>query len=108
MKKLIALTAALLSLSTFASGYDKTEIVWIKSAPTAQAAYGQAMEMVEEINGDRWGRTRFSYLNRCNPTNSDFEDSNTFRRKAHTSTNRVTFNHVSGLYGATVVVRCED
>jgi hypothetical protein len=107
MKKLIALTVALLSLSSFAGGYDKTEIVWIKSAPTAQAAYGQAMEMVEEINGDRWGRTRFSFLSRCNPTNSDLEDGS-FRRKAHTSTNRVTFNHVSGLYGATVVVRCED
>lgn len=108
MKKLIALSAALLSLSSFAGNLDKTEIVWVKGMPSAQAVYAQAMDMVNEINGDRWGRTKFSYLSQCNPTNSDFEDSNTFRRKAYTSTSRVTLDHVTGLYRATVVVRCED
>ncbi len=107
MKKFIAIAAALLSLSSFAGNLDKTEIVWIKGAESGQAAYAQAMDMVEEINGDTWGRTRFSFLKSCNPTHSDLEDGS-FGRKAYTSTSRVTFNHVSGLYGATVVVRCKD
>lgn len=107
MKKFIAVAAALLSFSTFASNLDDTEIVWLKG-DTAQSVYAKAQAMVKEINGDTWGRTKFSYLNTCNPTSGDFEDSYSFNRKAYTSTSRVTFNHVSGVYGATVVVRCED
>ena len=108
MKKFIAIAAALLSLSSFAGNLDKTEIVWIRGAESGQAAYAEAMQMVDAVNGDTWGRTRFSFLKQCNPTHSDFEDSFSFGRKAYTSTSRVTFNHVSGLYGATVVVRCKD
>ncbi len=107
MKKLIALTVALLSLSSFAGNLDKTEIVWVKGAESAQAAYAEAMDMVEQVNGDRWGKTRFSFLSRCNPTNSDLEDGS-FGRKAYTTSSRVTMNHVTGLYGTTVVVRCQD
>jgi hypothetical protein len=107
MKKIIAVAAAVLSLSSFAGNLDDTEMVWLKG-DTAQGVYAQAQAMVKEINGDTWGRTKFSYLSTCNPTNSDLEGGNTFNRKAYTSTSRVTLNHVSGVYGATVVVRCED
>ncbi|MBK24709.1 MAG: hypothetical protein CME70_11995 [Halobacteriovorax sp.] len=107
MKKFIAIAAALLSLSAFAGNLDKTEIVWLKGE-TAQGVFAKAEAMATEINGDRWGKTKFSYLSQCNPTSSDFEDSHSFNRKAYTSTSRVTFNHVTGVYGATVVVRCED
>ncbi|MFT6068066.1 MAG: hypothetical protein ACJAT2_002150 [Bacteriovoracaceae bacterium] len=107
MKKFIALAAAVLSLSSFAGNLDKTEVVWLKGE-TAQGVYAKAQAMVKEINGDTWGRTRFSYLSQCNPTHGDFEDSFSFGRKAYTSSSRVTFNHVTGVYGVTVIVRCDD
>lgn len=107
MKTLLLIAAATLSLTASAGNLDKTEIVWVKGE-TAQAAYDAAMDIVEEVNADRWGKTRFSFLSQCNPTASDFDDDHKFNRKAYTSTSRVTLNHVTGIYGATVVVRCED
>ncbi|MBK24708.1 MAG: hypothetical protein CME70_11990 [Halobacteriovorax sp.] len=107
MKKFIALTAALLSLSAFAGRYDRVELVRVKGE-TAQGVFAEAQAMAAEINADRWGRTKFSYLRTCNPTHGDFEDSNTFRRKAFASSSKVYLNHVTGMYTAILDVRCED
>lgn len=107
MKKLIALAAALLSLSSVAGSYDALDIVRTKGE-SAQEAYSKALAIAEEINADRWGKTRFSYLMNCNPTHSDFEDSMIFRRKAIAFSSKVSLNHVTGVYTGIVDVRCED
>jgi len=106
MKKFIALTIALLSLSAFAGRYDKVELVRVKGE-TAMSAYSQAQAMAAEVNADRWGRTKFSFLKRCNPTHSDIEDGS-FRRKAFVNSGKVSLNHVTGMYTAILDVRCED
>jgi hypothetical protein len=107
MKKLIAIAAALLSLSSFAGNLDKTEIVWITGAESGQAAYAEAMEMVEAVKADTFGRASFSFLKECNPTLENLRNNFDYKRKAYTSTSRVKLDHVSGLYGTTVVVLCK-
>ncbi len=106
MKKFIALTAALLSLSAFAGRYDRVELVRIKGE-TAQGVFAEAQAMAAEVNADRWGRTKFSFLRTCNPTHSDLEDGS-FRRKAFANSGKVYLNHVTGMYTAILDVRCED
>tara|TARA_R110002072_G_scaffold276051_1_gene437349 strand:- start:78281 stop:78598 length:318 start_codon:yes stop_codon:yes gene_type:complete len=105
MKTLLAIILTVSSIMSFA-GDDKLEIVRIKDS-SAQSAFAQAQEMTKEINGDRWGRTKFPYLRVCNPTAGDMDDFS-FRRKAYTSSSFVTLNHVNGMYTALVKVRCED
>ncbi len=105
MKKFIALTLALLSLSSFAGGYDRLELVRVKGA-TASQAYSKAQSIANQVNDAKWS-TKLSFLRTCNPTAGDFDDGN-FRRKAHTSTSMVSLNHVTGMYTGIVKVRCED
>ena len=101
----MTLTLALLSLSTFAGGYDRLELVRVKGE-TAQYAFSKAEQISNKVNDAKWS-TKLSFLRTCNPTNNDIQDGS-FRRKAHTSSSSVTLNHVTGVYTAIVKVRCED
>ena len=105
MKKIITVAMALLSINSFAGGYDQYEMVTV-SANTATEAFALAQDMAEQVNDAKFD-VKLSFLDRCNPTSSDIEDRN-FRRKAFASSSKVRLNHVTGVYTAIIDVRCED
>ncbi len=103
MKKIILITIALLSVSSFAKKENVRETIRVNGS-TAQVAYDKALDLVVEIKGAR-GTVDLPYLKKCNPKRND--RSIFFKRNAWTNSSSVYINHVTGTYTAIVNVMCK-